>query len=151
MALAVVDVRALWLQYGRKFARYCGVSAFNVVFGQSLLFGFHTVLGWPGWYANFAAVAVSSIPAYLLSRRWVWRQQGRHSLAAEVVPFWMMSFLGLVISTIAVALVDRRFDGALPVQLANIGSFGLVWVFKFVVLDRVMWRHPTSDVERPLA
>jgi len=86
-------------------------------------------------------VTISAVPAYLLSRHWVWRQRGRNSFTTEVLPFWSMALLGLIISTVAVAIVDDRYDGALPVQLASVASFGVVWVLKFFVLDRLMWRH----------
>jgi len=128
-------------QYWRKLLRYGGVSVFNVLFGQSLLFFFHTVIDWPGWIANVAAVMISAVPAYLLSRHWVWGQRGPHSFKAEVLPFWSMALLGLTLSTVAVAIVDDHYDGALPVQLASLAAFFLVWILKFFVLDRLMWRE----------
>ena len=114
-------VERLAQQYLRKLLRYCGVSVFNLFFGQSLLFFFHSILDWPGWIANITAVMISAVPAYLLSRHWVWGQRGRNSFKTEVLPFWSMAFLGLIISTVAVAIVDDRYDGALPVQLASVG------------------------------
>jgi putative flippase GtrA len=134
-------VERLVQQYFRKLLRYCGVSVFNLCFGQSLLFFFHSILDWPGWIANVTAVMISAGPAYLLSRHWVWRQRGPNSFKTEVLPFWSMAFLGLTISTVAVAIVDDHYDGALPVQLASVASFFVVWILKFFVLDRLMWRH----------
>ena len=128
-------------RYWRKLLRYCGVSVFNLFFGQSLLFFFHSILDWPGWIANITAVMISAVPAYLLSRHWVWGQRGRNSFKTEVLPFWSMAFLGLVISTVAVAIVDEHSDSAVAVQLASIASFFVVWVLKFFVLDRLMWRE----------
>ena len=128
-------------QYWRKLLRYGGVSVFNVLFGQSLLFFFHTVIDWPGWIANVTAVMISAVPAYLLSRHWVWGQRGPHSFKAEVLPFWSMALLGLTLSTVAVAIVDNHYDGAWPVQLASLAAFFLVWILKFFVLDRLMWRE----------
>ena len=139
MPLAAI-VPQLWQNYGLKLIRYCGVSAFNLVFGQSLLLLFHSGFKWPGWIANIAAVVISAGPAYLLSRHWVWQQSGPNRLKSEVVPFWSLALLGLLISTVAVAVVDSRYDGALPVAAASIGSFGFVWIFKFFVLDKWMWR-----------
>ena len=143
-------VERLVQQYWRKLLRYCGVSVFNLVFGQSLLFFFHTVLDWPGWIANITAVMISAVPAYLLSRHWVWGQRGPNSFKAEVLPFWSMAMLGLIISTVAVAIVDKHYDGALPVQLASVGSFFLVWILKFFVLDRFMWRQAPETPALPV-
>ena len=130
--------------------RYCGVSVFNLCFGQSLLFFFHSILDWPGWIANITAVMISAVPAYLLSRHWVWGQRGRNSFKTEVLPFWSMAFLGLVISTVAVAIVDEHSESAVAVQLASIASFFVVWILKFFVLDRLMWREPdTTAIAAP--
>ena len=41
------------------------------------------------------AVLIASLPAYLLNRAWVWNKGGAHSFTREVLPFWIMSLLGL--------------------------------------------------------
>lgn len=144
-------IRRLWLGYGAKFMRYCGVSVFNVIFGQGLLYFFHSILEWPGWIANVAAVCISAVPAYLLSRHWVWGQRGPNSFSTEILPFWTMALLGLVLSTVAIAIVDQHTDKAWPVQLASLMSFGVVWVFKFFVLEKWMWRHASGQLPAPAA
>jgi putative flippase GtrA len=136
-----VVLTALWQTYALKFFRYCGVSAFNVVFGQSLLFMFYGIIGWAAWSSNLLAVAISAGPAYWMSRHWVWGQSGSHSVRDEIAPFWAMAVLGLALSTVAVTLAaDQWPDRRTAVQLANIAAFGVVWVFKFVFLEKVMWK-----------
>jgi putative flippase GtrA len=135
----------LWQDYGLKLFRYCGVSAFNVVFGQALLVLFYTVFGWPGGWANFAAVCISAGPAYYLSRRWVWGQTGSHSVRSEIAPFWGLALLGLAISTVAVAFADREWGSGLAVVLASIASFGVVWIFKFFILEKWMWKQAVDE------
>lgn len=59
----------------------------------------------------------------------------------EVVPFWALTVLGFALSTGAVWYVDRRFDAApLVVNLTSLMSFGVVWLAKFFVLDRVLFK-----------
>lgn len=144
-------IEALWAGYGRKVLRYCGVSVFNVIFGQGLLFCFHSLLDWKPLLANLAAVAISAVPAYLLSRRWVWGRRGPNSVATEIVPFWSMALLGLAISEIVIGLVSHRFDGAVAVQGASLVSFGFVWVLKFLVFEKYVWRHPADALLEPAA
>jgi putative flippase GtrA len=139
-----VVLSSLWERYGAKLFRYCGVSAFNVVFGQSLLAVFYTVLGWPAWWANLLAVCISAGPAYWLSRHWVWEQSGTHSVRSEIAPFWGMALLGLAISTITTSFADHRWHTGLAVQAASIAAFGAVWLFKFLVLEHVMWKQPVE-------
>jgi putative flippase GtrA len=139
-------VNNLVQDYGLKMCRYCGVSVFNVVFGQSLLLLFYKALGWPAAIANVAAVCISAGPAYLLSRKWVWKQTGSHSVRDEIAPFWGMALLGLLLSTLMVSLAADRWDSGLAVSAANLFAFGIVWVVKFVVLEKIMWKQPTLEV-----
>lgn len=134
--------------YGPKLLRYAGVTCVNVFNGLMLLFFFHGVLGWPGIAANASAVTISTIPAYLLSRRWVWEQTGPNSMGREVAPFWAMAFLGLIISTLLVGWASAKFDSGFVVYAANLASFGVMWIIKFFVLENLMWN---SDDEAPVA
>ena len=90
--------------------------------------------------ANALAVAISSFPAYLLSRHYVWEQpRGGHSVGGEIAPFWILAFAGLALSTVTVGVVDGIFGGTLSVQLANASAFGTLWIVRFLVLDRLLW------------
>ena len=137
---------ALWREHGQKAMRYCGVSAFNVVFGLSLLVFFHSMLGWPGGWANLAGVTISAIPAYYLSKRWVWQMDGRVEFATEVLPFWTLGLIGLALSTFTVSYADHRWDSTVAVMSANLVVFGVVWVAKYFVLDQVLWKAEPAEV-----
>ena len=93
-----------------KGLRYLGVSVVNVVVGQSLLLMFHAILGWPQAAANALAVLISAVPAYYLSRAWVWGKSGKSHFKKEVLPFWIFVFIGLVFSTSMVALGAHLTD-----------------------------------------
>jgi putative flippase GtrA len=125
---------------GRRFVRYCSLSAFNVLFGQALLIFFHSGLGMAGWLANLSAIIVGTGPAYLISRRWVWEKTGKHSLSGEVLPFWALNGLGTVLSTLFVGIADVLWSSALAVSAASISAWFLVWVLKYFTMDRVVFR-----------
>lgn len=127
---------------GSKLLRFGAVSVFNVVFGQALLFGAQTLVGWTAVQSNIFSVAVSAIPAYLLSRYWVWQKRGRNHFMREVVPFWSLALLGFALSTAAVWYVERRWDPQpIFINLTNLFAFGVVWLSKFFVLDRILFKH----------
>lgn len=123
----------------RKLGRYAAASVVGVATGQALLYLCYSVLGWDAVVANVVSVAVSSIPAYLVNRYWVWQKRGRNSLRAEVIPFWLMAFLGLLLSSVLVAVVEGRTDSALALGLASLSGFGVLWAAKFMVLERVLF------------
>jgi putative flippase GtrA len=128
-------------QHGTKLIRFGAVSAFNVVFGQLMLYGAQVVLGWSPVASNVITVAIGTIPAYVLSRYWVWNKRGRSHFLREVVPFWVLTLIGFVLSTGAVWFVDSRWDPSpLMVNMVSLAAFGVVWVAKFVILDRLLFK-----------
>ncbi|HEU4894799.1 MAG TPA: GtrA family protein [Acidimicrobiia bacterium] len=126
---------------GAKLVRFGAVSAFNVILGQILLLTTQVALDWPAVAANVFAVTVGAVPAYMLSRYWVWEKRGRNRIMREVIPFWTLTLIGFAVSTAAVWYVDTRWDvGPLVVNITNLAAFGLLWVAKFAILDRVLFR-----------
>ena len=127
-------------EHGTKLIRFAAVSGFNVIFGQTLLYLGQTALGWSGVASNIFSVSISAVPAYLLSRYWVWQKRGKNGFMTEVVPFWVLTFIGFVFSTAAVWFVQTTWDpNPIWINLTNLAAFGVVWVVKFFVLDKVLF------------
>jgi putative flippase GtrA len=105
-------------------------------------------LGLAAWVANVLATAVATVPSYHLNRRWTWGRRDASHLWREIMPFWVLSFTGLVLSTIAVALADSWTNDmhltspAVHTTLllaAQLSGFGLLWIAQFILLDRVLF------------
>jgi putative flippase GtrA len=140
-----------------KLVRYGSVSAVSTVTGLAVLGILVWVAELPAGWANVVATAVGTIPSFELNRRWVWGKKGDRSLTGEVVPFVVLSFAGLLLSTLAVhvAAVWASGHGWAPatrtglVELAQVGGYGSLWVLQFLLLDRVLFRNrtPTRRVQ----
>jgi len=131
-------------EYGKKVRRFVIVSLFNVAFGQSLLVLAHTAFGWSFVASNIFAIAVSAGPAYVLARYWVWEKTSKNHLGKEIAPFWGLAFLGLVVSTFAAGVSGGYTDAQIVHYLENMVAFGIIWVFKFFILDRFMFGTPRT-------
>jgi putative flippase GtrA len=140
-------------QFERKPVRYSMVSAVAVVIGQAAL-----LVGAVGFDlrpvpANVVAVSIGSVPSYILNRMWVWGRRGNHQFLREVLPFWVMAFLGLAFSTLLVHFSSMWSDAVLVTNAANLLAFGSLWVIKYLVLDSLMFGrvHHLADevVEEP--
>jgi putative flippase GtrA len=111
-------------------------------------------IDWDGVPANLGSVAIGSIPNYLINRYWTWQQSGRNRIWGEIVPFWTMAFLGVVLSTLAVAYADRQWGTPLTIAIAQLSGFGVLWFARFLILDKVMWRvvhdHLDADADGDL-
>ena len=138
---------------GQKFLKYSAVSVISVMVNLVLLVFAFAALGWSAAPANIFAVGVSAIPSYYLNRAWAWGKRGRSHLLKEVVPFWALAFLGLVISTIAVHEVGnniKQYHKAVQtviVAATNIGAFGVLWVVKFIIFNELLFKHHPEVLE----
>jgi putative flippase GtrA len=130
-----------------RLVKYVAASMCGVVIGQTCLFICLSFLD--PVPANVLAVTISTVPAYIINRYWVWAKKDANSLHREILPFWIMSFLGLLLSTFIVSFVDDSDSKAL-VGLANLSGFGILWVAKFFVLDKFMFGGGPATVEEHL-
>lgn len=135
----------------KKLARYSSASVAGVIVGQGSLLFCLLVLEWSAVVSNLVGVTLGSIPNYLINRAWTFNKRGTHSFTREVVPFWLMALLGLVLSTFSVAwAADAYDDNVIAVSLANIGAFGVLWVARFFILDRVLFAPLAEAIEHEI-
>jgi putative flippase GtrA len=141
-----------------KGLKYAGVSVVNVLLGNGLLVIFYRLLSASdealpemsrflrGASANTLAVIISAVPAYYLSRTYVWGKRGKSELRREVLPFWIFVFVGLLLSTVGVGLVAHFFaapkdasffhPAKLAANVASLLAFGVLWVIRFFWMDK---------------
>jgi putative flippase GtrA len=132
---------------GRKAIRYLVVSVLNVVLGEAVLGLSYLFLHWSVLTAAVVAVAVATVPAYFLNRTWVWGQTGRSHLVKEVIPFWALAVVYLVLSVGAAQAAEagaRRLTASRPLQTMIIMSAILIasavlWLIRFFVLDTLIF------------
>ena len=142
-----------------RIARCLSVSVFTTLLSMVVLVVLVTADVRP-WLANVVATAVGTVPSYVLNRRWVWGLRDTSDPWREVAPFWVLSFAGLVVSTLAVDRADHvaaslHLTGAtrtVGLLAANVAAFGVLWVVRFLLLDRVLFRRPpvAATEARPL-
>ncbi|HEX2040018.1 MAG TPA: GtrA family protein [Acidimicrobiales bacterium] len=132
---------------GRKAFRYTMVSVVSVGVSQVCLFALYALAHWNARNANIAATVAGGIPSYVLNRRWTWGKTGKSHVWKEIVPFWVLAVVGLVISTVAADLAeewakdlsDRRVLQALVVNGSTIAAFFGLWVGKFFLFNKVLF------------
>ncbi|NNN19952.1 MAG: hypothetical protein HKL84_08895 [Acidimicrobiaceae bacterium] len=131
-----------------KAFKYTVASAVSVVISQVVLFlAFGVFHIWSATTSNFVAVAVSAVPSYYMNRAWAWGKTGRSHLFKEIVPFWGLAFLGLILSLWAVGAAEHfalihhfpHLEVAVIVNVASIGAFGVLWIGKFIIFNKVIF------------
>lgn len=125
--------------------KYSMVSVVGVTLTQTLLLVFVGLLDQHPTGSNAVAVMVTAVPVFFLNKRWVWLADGRVSFRREILPFWVFTAAGLLLSTALVAVAHAVSDSTLLVMAASVGGFGVLWVAKFLFLDQVMFGHSERD------
>ncbi|HVF14102.1 MAG TPA: GtrA family protein [Acidimicrobiales bacterium] len=140
---------------GRKLVRYSLVSVVSVIVSQIVLF--LAQFAWSPRTSNIVAVCLSAVPSYQLNRAWVWGKSGRSHLMKEIAPFWGMCLLGLILSTWAVGYAESHVASItashlgqkLVVNAAALAAFGVLWIGKFVILNKVLFAHAGHPAAPP--
>jgi len=132
---------------GKKMVRYSLVSVVSVIVSQVVLFAAQSF--WSARTSNIVAVCVSAVPSYYLNRAWAWGKTGKSHFMKEIVPFWSLALLGLIISTWAADfaetnahhITDSDLMARVIVNLAALAAFGVLWVGKFFIFNKVLFAH----------
>ena len=143
---------------GQKMVRYTMVSVISVIVGQVVLFTTFGILKlWSARTCNIVACVAGGVPSYYLNRTWAWGKTGKSHLWREVVPFWTLAFIGLAFSTWAVDFTETKISAwdshlqkALLINAASIGAFGVLWIGKFILFNKVMFVHHVEDLPEAL-
>lgn len=149
----------LWRLYhtpsGKKLFRYTMVSVVSTVVSFAVLgILFYVLRLWSEVPDNVIANIAGIFPSYYLNRSWAWGKTGPSHLWREVVPFWAMSFAGIVIAIGAGTLAHHigvsvlhlhRLGRTAVLYGANIFAFGVLWVGKYLIINKLFHVHPTLD------
>jgi putative flippase GtrA len=140
----------------RKKLRYAGVSVLFLPVGQILL----QVLGvWLNDYtaASLLAAAIGTVPNFFANKHFVWRVTSRENLHRQMLVFWVTVMLGVSLATLLTLLVEQATAGHTrlicgpAVLAAQLLGYGLVWVGRYLILDRWLFRidmpeHPSMII-----
>jgi len=138
---------------GRKILRYLVVSLVNVVVGEAVLGLSYLFLHWSAFTAAVVAVTVATVPAYFLNRTWVWGRTGHSHLVKEVIPFWGLACLYLVLSVgaarlaevVATGLTASRPSQTIIIMSAILVASAVLWLMRFFVLDTLIFTREAVD------
>jgi len=129
----------------RKKLRYASASVIFVPLGQGLI----QILGlWLDDYiaASLLAVTILTVPAFFAHKHFVWRDTSREQLHSQLLVFWVAVMLGVLLTTLFTYVVEtamadqtRLVRGA-AVFFAQMLGMGIVWVGRFLVLDRWLFK-----------
>jgi putative flippase GtrA len=144
---------------GKKLFRYSMVSVISTAVSFFVLFVVYGVMQlWTEVPSTVFANCVATFPSYWLNRNWAWGKSGRSHLVKEVIPFWTMSALGIAVSIVGASIarhigqehnLDHVAQTAL-VLVANVASFGIFWILKLLLFNRLFHVREIDEFEEVL-
>jgi putative flippase GtrA len=144
-------------QEGRKQLRYVGVSVVFVPVGQILVQILGVVFDDNYTKASIVASAILTVPNFFANRHFVWRVENRDNMRTQVLVFWTAAMLGVTLATLLTFVTENALVDAAPltkkiaVFFAQLAGFGIVWVIRYLILDRWLFKithhgeEPTPD------
>jgi putative flippase GtrA len=131
---------------GRKKVRYALVSVVAVPIGTVGVFVFN-VVGLPAVLAAILGNSMAAVPSYLLNRYWVWGKTDKNRFFSEILPFWALTLLGIGFAAVVAHLAGQftkhhditGLARDVILALANLAGFGLLWVAKYIIFNKVLF------------
>lgn len=140
----------------KQLIRYTAVSAISTVVSFVVLaIVFGALHLWGEVVSTTVANVAGTIPSYFLMRQWVWEKGGRSEIMREIAPFWIMSALAIAVSIVGASLARRvgtthhlsHGEQTVLVLAANLISFGVFWVLKYLLYNRLFHVHPVEELD----
>lgn len=140
---------------GMKLVRYTAVSAISALTSVVILTIVYGVLRlWTEVWSVLFANVMAGIPSYFLNRQWVWGKSGRSHIWREVIPFWVTSLTGIAFALFMASLARsyaqshdlHHLARTVLVVGANVAAFGIVWLLKFMILNRLFAQIADAEV-----
>lgn len=99
--------------------------------------------------ASAIAFVVGASFNYFVGRRFTWGRTDRPHPVREMLPYLAVILAGGAVSIGVATLVQHvitpmgltNAERTIVLEIANIASYGLVFFFKFTLLDRLVFRH----------
>ena len=138
-----------------RLIKYASSSAITTVLALGLLYLFYRIVFnyKDAATANLIATGLTTIPSYYLNRAWAWGKTGKSHLWREVVPFWIIAFVSLALSTGVVWIAAHNADHiththegkTILVEAANLLTYAVLWVGKYTFFNKVLFKHNTAE------
>jgi putative flippase GtrA len=125
-------------------------SVASTVLSQLTLTGLFWLGGVNATTASILAFVAGAIPNFVLNWRWAWGRSGRPAVLAELAPYLAIIIGGGLAATALTTLTDHvlgpliaeRGARTIVLDIAYLSSYGLLFVIKFALMDRVFRKKP---------
>lgn len=141
---------------GRKKIRYAGVSVVFVPLGQIIVQTLKWGLGVYEVLAVFLTACILTLPNYYANKYYVWRHTSKENRGTEITVFWLAAVLGtafamgfVYLAGLLVPEPSSQLAHAGAIFVAQLAGYGIVWVARYLFLDRLIFKVTHHGEEPP--
>jgi putative flippase GtrA len=143
----------------KKLIRFLMVSVISTVTSEGIILA---VYGFNGTHSPMWASAIGNVGAlplaYFLHRQWAWGKTGASHWRKEVAPYIGINAVGLGVSLLGATYCRHlvythhlsHLINTLLVGGVNLVSFGVFWVLKLLLFNRIFHTSPIAAFEEHL-
>ncbi len=143
-AVPVRETRSRGRAHILRLARYAATSGMAFALSEAtllILYGNHLV---GATTAALIANVVATVPSYLMSRYWIWKDAERTRVGRQVVLYWATSAASILLTSLATGAIAHHIPTGHRYHLAIVGFAFLVvnvvfWLLKFVVYHKFIF------------
>lgn len=137
---------------GRKQLRYVGVSVVFVPLGQVFVQVLGTMMTFTA--ATLLTSAILTLPNFFANKNYVWKVDSKDNLRTQVLVFWVAAMLGVTFATVLTYLAEQltiepKLLERFVIFVAQLIGFGTVWVIRYLILDRWLFKITHDGAEPP--
>jgi len=128
-------------------AKYSASSVVATVISQ-LAFALCYWFGTAAVVASLVAFVSGAVPNYVLNRRWSWRSRG------QMLPYAIIVVGSAIIAALVTTLTSHLVEGieshawkTVLVTGSYFGTYGVLFILKFVLFDRLVFVKPAPAAE----
>jgi putative flippase GtrA len=134
-----------------RLARYAATSGVAFAVSEAtllILYGFNLTTA---TVAALIASLAGTIPSYLLSRYWIWREAARERVLRQVILYWIVSISCIALTSLLTGALASLAPAGHPFHLLVVAiGYPIVmltfWLIKFVIYQRIIF--PNAHASR---
>jgi putative flippase GtrA len=144
---------------GARLLLWARYSASSIVAGviSELAFVICYWIGTAPMPASVIAFVAGALPNYVLNRRWAWGRTGRADRARELLPYTIIVIVTAAVAALVTTAADHWLRARIEshaaqtalVSAAFLGTYGVMFILKFVLFDRYVFARPVAAAAEP--
>lgn len=132
-----------------KLIRYSATSGIALGVSEAVLLVLYATKTFNATDAALIANLIGTVPSYLLSRYWIWKNSDRRRVGRQVVQYWATSVVSMLITSLSTGAITSLSPSGHRTHVLVAGAGFLtvslvLWVAKYLVYQKVIFKEPAT-------